>query len=324
MAMTERLPGSASDVALHNYTETLTPRAPFSFAHTLRFMRMFTPMDAEQTITDWTLTKAVTLSGRAVVFSLRERGDVEAPLLECALTSAAPLSAAERAALRDRVSFFLSLDDDLAPFYATAQSDPAMAPVIGRLYGLHQPKFLTPLEIACWAILTQRTPMAIARRLKDRITARYGSRLTLGGVEYRAFPQAATLAAADPEELDALIGVARKAEYFRAVADFFNQTDEGWLRAAPVADVTAALRGVRGIGAWSATFILVRGLGRMDADLAASETLGREVSYVYGGRHLPEMERRALLERYGATRGYWLFYCRNASSAGGHRSAVAM
>lgn len=302
-----------SATSLHNYAETLTPRAPYSFAQTLRFITMFTPMDAEQTIGGGTLTKAITLNGRAVVFALCEAGTIEAPRLALTLTSATPLSDAERAALSDRVRFFLSLDDDLTAFYATAQADPEMAPVIARLYGLHQPKFPTPLEIACWATLVQRTPMAIAHRLKARITARYGSRLTVNGVEYRAFPEAATLAAADPAELDTLIGVARKAEYFRAVVDYFARADEFWLRSAPVADVAAALRGVRGIGAWSTTFILVRGLGRMDADLATSETLGREVSRVYS--HTPdETEQRALLTRYASSAGYWIFYCRNASA----------
>lgn len=319
MTLTDHLPGSASEVA--TYSETLTPRAPFSFAKTLWFMGLFTPMNDEQTTGGGTLTKAITLNGRAVVFSLREVGSVEAPALACDVTSATPLTADERATLRDRIHFFLSLDDDLTGFYATAQADPAMAPVIQRLYGLHQPKFLTPLEIACWATLVQRTPMAIARRLKDRITARYGSRLTVRGVEYRAFPEAATLAAADPEELDALIGVARKAEYFRAVVAFFARADESWLRAGPVSEVAAALRSVHGIGAWSTTFILVRGLGRMEADLSTSETLGREVSRVYG-HTVSEDEQRALLERYGPARGYWIFYCRNAFGIGDHRAAA--
>jgi DNA-3-methyladenine glycosylase II len=258
-----------------------------------------------------------------VVFVLRDAGSPDAPRLACELTSATPLSDAERAILRDRISFFLSLDDDLSAFYATSQTDPAMVPVIQRLHGLHQPKFLTPLEIACWATLVQRTPMAIAHRVKARITARYGSALTTNGVEYRAFPDAATLAAADPDELDTLIGVARKAEYFRAVVDYFAHADEAWLRAAPVAEVAAALRAVRGIGAWSTNFILVRGLGRMDADLSASETLGREVSRVYG--HTPtEAEQRSLLARYVHSAGYWLFYCRNAFGTGDHRRAEAM
>ncbi|MGH2501373.1 MAG: hypothetical protein ACRDID_02545, partial [Ktedonobacterales bacterium] len=120
---------------------------------------------------------------------------------------------------------------------------------------------------------------------------------------------AVTLAAADPDELAALVGgMARKVEYLGAVVDFFQ-------RAGELAEVTAARRGVRGIGAWSATFILVRGLVRMDADLSTSENLGREVSRVCiaaSGQPPAAAALAALLERYGPSRGYWLFYCRNA------------
>jgi hypothetical protein len=37
--------------------------------------------------------------------------------------------------VRERISFFLSLDDDLRPFYAIGEEDPAFEPVIQMLYG---------------------------------------------------------------------------------------------------------------------------------------------------------------------------------------------
>jgi hypothetical protein len=51
---------------LYTISGTLTPRAPFDFGKTLAFFRMFTPMNAEQTLTRDTLTKALTLDGRAL------------------------------------------------------------------------------------------------------------------------------------------------------------------------------------------------------------------------------------------------------------------
>ena len=55
--------------------------------------------------------------------------------------------------IANRLRFFLSLNDDLQPFYRIGLADPPFASVIECLYGLHQPKFLTPFELACWAIL---------------------------------------------------------------------------------------------------------------------------------------------------------------------------
>jgi DNA-3-methyladenine glycosylase II len=307
-------PTVSEQQALVRQRGTLTPRAPFDFAQTLAFMRMFTPMADEQHIATDRLTKAVALHGRAVVFSVWSEETVEQPRLAYTLASATPLSDDERLALRDRISFFLSLDDDLAPFYARAAGDAALAPVIARHYGLHQPKFLTPFEIACWAILAQRTPRAIARQIKDRLTTRYGSELTIDGDAYRAFPEAGTLASADPADLAALVRNERKVDYLRAVSAFFNQTDEAFLRSGPLDEVVAQLRGVRGIGEWSARFIVVRGLGRMDAALTADEELLGAAGRIYrAGQPLTPAELAPLLERYGDVRGYWAFYCRAGS-----------
>jgi DNA-3-methyladenine glycosylase II len=302
-----------SQPPLAHVSGALTPRAPFDFAQTLAFMRAFTPMAGEQRLTDGALTKAVALHGRAIVFSVWSEGTVEQPRLAYTLTSAEPLSEAEQLALRNRISCFLSLDDDLAAFYARAQGDDALAPVIAQRYGLHQPTFLTPYEIACWAILTQRTPMAIARQIKERLSARYGSSLTVDGVVYRAFPEAATLASADPDELAAIVRNARKVGYLSAISAFFSEADEAWLRTGPIEEVTARLRDVRGVGEWSAMFILVRGLGRMEAAPTADAELLRAAGRLYNaGAPLTPAALAPLLERYSPTRGYWAFYCRAA------------
>lgn len=53
----------------------------------------------------------------------------------------------------DRGQFFLSVDDDLAPFYTIGREDPHVLPIQKRLRGSHQVKFLTPFKNACWADL---------------------------------------------------------------------------------------------------------------------------------------------------------------------------
>src|SRR5579883_2326697 len=85
---------------------TLTPRAPFDFAQTLQFVGDFTPTSGEQTVTEQSITKALTLNGRAVGFQVRNLGSVEAPQVAYTLFSEQPLSEVEHAAIRDRISFF--------------------------------------------------------------------------------------------------------------------------------------------------------------------------------------------------------------------------
>lgn len=295
----------------HALTGQLFPTPPFDFDKSLDFLGFFAPMEGEQSLAGRALAKAVLIGGQVVVFQVAASGDAAAPRLGYTLHSDRPIDDRARAAAEDRIAFFLSAHDDLRPFYALARADPPFAALVERLYGYHQVKFLTPFENACWAVLTQRNPIALARPIKQALTERFGASLEVAGERYGAFPEAAALAGADPAELRALAGSDRRAEYLRALALAFADVDERWLRAAPYEQVEAWLRGIKGVGAWSATFVLLRGLGRMERLPVGEARLGQAVARVYG-RPLGEAELAALAERYGAWRGYWAHYLRVA------------
>ncbi len=299
---------------LHTVTGTLTARSPFDYTKTLGFLHGFGPTAGEQEIGFDAVTKAITLHGRAVAFEVRSAGTVEQPRLAYTLWSEQPLSGEEHASVADRVRFFLSLDDDLQTFYAIAQADPPFAPVVERLYGLHQPKFLTPFEIACWAVLGQRIPWRMAQRVKMALVARWGTSITLPGGTYAAFPEVEQLAEVSNDELLTVVRNGRKVEYLRAVIEFFIQADEQFLRDGDYNEVAARIRGIRGIGEWSAHFILARGLGRMEQLSATDKELLKAASMVYNnGQPLAPGEMQRILDRYGETQGQWGFYIRNAS-----------
>jgi len=291
----------------------INPHAPFDFAQTLRFVGAFTPAAGEQTTDGGTLRKAVMIQRRPVVFTVRSSGSIEQPHLDYSLATAAPITTEVERAAVDRIRFCLSLDDDLQSFYAAVRaSDPAFQPVMHRLYGFHQVKFLTPFENACWAVLTQRTPMAVARTFKRALVARYGASLAVEGQEYWAFPEAEALATAGRDELAALLHNKRKGAYLRAVADAFATIDESWLRAADYERVREWLLAIDGIGAWSASFVLIRGLGRMDAIATPEKELLTAARSVYGPDMTPESLSRLARDVYGENAGYWSYYLRNA------------
>ena len=296
---------------LHTTRSTLTPRPPFDFAKTLGFLHGFGPTGSEQVIANDSLTKAVTLNGRAIAFELRNAGTIEEPLLAYMLYSDQPLSAVEHAAIADRLRFFLSLDDDLQPFYQIGRADPSFAPIIERLYGLHQAKFLTPFEIACWAILGQRQPWRVAHHTKLALVERWGTSITLPSGIYRAFPEPQQLARVDSSDLMSVVRNERKVEYLRAVIQFFNEVDEQFLRSGDYDEVATQIRSVRGIGEWSSYFILVRGLGRMERVSTIDQELSKAAAKIYNdGQTLAPEEMKKLLDRYGTSQGYWALYLR--------------
>src|SRR5579859_6190360 len=215
-------PKKVEDKFMARYTDSghLSPVAPFDFAKSLEFVEMFTPSEREQHVEAQKLIKAVMIASQPIAFevkSVKSTSTLEQPHLDYTLYADQPISADLKAAALDRIRFYLSLDDDLTPFYSLAANDPCLAPIIERLYGLHQVKFITPFEIAAWAVLTQRIPIPVARKVKDKIVARFGASIEVAGEELWAFPDASQLAAADPNELLDIVRNERKVQYLGGI-----------------------------------------------------------------------------------------------------------
>ncbi|MEW5851048.1 MAG: DNA-3-methyladenine glycosylase 2 family protein [Myxococcota bacterium] len=293
---------------MHTVTASLTPVAPFDFSHTLHFLGRFAPTRGEQR-TERRLTKLMALHGQPVLFEVSARGTPEAPALDCTLHAHHPLDEQARALAVDRIGFSLSVGDDLRPFYRRARTDPAFFPLVRRWHGFHQPKFFSPFENAAWAVLTQRTPMTLARRLKCTLMERLGVRWQHEGVEHLGFPEPATVAAVSVEELTAILGHRRKAAWIHGLAQAFSNVDDAFLRHGHVHHVLEWLRALPGLGPWSSAFVAIRGLGRMEWLDVKEARLLSAASLVYG-RTLELAEARRLAEAYAEHRGYWALYLR--------------
>lgn len=298
-------------MTLYSESGRLFPTPPFDLAQSLRFLGLFKPSQGEQSVAAQSLTKAIVMGGRAIAFRVEAEGTAEKPEVAYSLYSEQPPPAESGRAAAERIAFFLSLDDDLKPFYAIGQADPAFALVIEQLYGYHQVKFLTPFENACWAILSQRTQLPVARKAKDALTARFGRAIELEGTSYAAFPEPAEIAAADPAAIAAAVGNERQASYLPGVARAFRDGDEMFLRTAPYEEANAWLQQIKGIGAWSAAFILLRGLGRMEHASLDEVKLLSAGRRVYGPEQTAE-SLQLIAERYGRWQGYWAHYLRAA------------
>lgn len=291
---------------------TLEAIPPFDFAQSLKFLGAFQPSKGEQTVTDQALIRATRLGGQTIAFRVTSSGSVDAPRLDYTLYSREPVNPTRQAAAEDRISHFLSLRDDLTPFYALAQSDPVFAGIVQKLYGYHQVKFLTPFEGAVWALLSSRNTFAAARTLKNRLTEVYGDGLDVEGTPYPAFPEPEDVLPASPADLVGLIRNEQRGEYIWHAARAFALVDDPWLRTADYDEVYRWLRDIRGIGEWSASFILIRSLGRMERLIAPEKRLLESTSEAYG-RALTEDDLLRLAEPYGDYKAYWSHYLRAAS-----------
>lgn len=267
---------------------------PFSFAQTLRFARRFPPLERVAIVSDDSLTAALASRGRGWAFTLRAAPNGSGLIADVAANAPRDLA--------PRIADFIGAADELGAFYAAAAGDPAFAPLVERQRGLHHVRFLGIEEIAAYAAMMQRTPIALAARMKRMFLDAFGHRVDVAGHTLRAMPELHELAELDEAEIADAIGSPAKAARIVEIVRGVAAIGEPFLRAAPYADARAALLGVRGIGPFSANAILMRGLGRMDdLPIAMFEREGRAV---YGAC----WSERAIAARYAGAIGYWAYY----------------
>jgi DNA-3-methyladenine glycosylase II len=265
---------------------------PFSLHQSIEFIRRFPPCRADYAMTDDSITAAVSIDGAAHCFTLRGDSEVTVEVPDGS-------SAAVRAALVARAAHLVGANDDVGELYRRAKGDAPFETVIARLHGLHHVRFLTLAEIAVYAVMMQRTPIALAARLKRRFVERFGQRVD----SLYAFPELAELATLTADEIHAAIQHRPKADKIAVVVRGVAAIGERFLATAPYAEARDALLAIPGIGPFSAGAILLRGLGRMD-ELPAMNWFEDDARQLYGRR----FSARAILARYGTMIGYWSFY----------------
>ena len=272
---------------------------PFSFRQSTTFACRFAPLEAAAIIEPDRIVAAFAADGRGWACELREHGDG----LVVTLEDAAPTQ------LATRMSELVGARDDLAPFYALAATDPAMAPVVAELHGLHQVRFLGLEEIAVYCVMMQRTPMRIAASYKSRFLERFGLPVVFEGRTLRAMPSIEALAQLDVDAIVDAIVHRPKAERIAGVVRGVAKLGEGFLSTAPYAEARDALLEIPGIGPFSAGAILLRGLGRADEvpSIEMFEDAGREI---YGARWKP----KPIAAHYGSHIGTWAFYLKTAAA----------
>jgi len=207
-------------------------------------------------------------------------------------------------AVLQRVRQALDLDAD------PALVDPVMArlPVPARP-GARLPGAWDGFETAVRVVLGQQVTVKAACTLVQRLVQRHGTPVdTPFAALTHVFPDAETLAAADPEDIGRLGIVRQRVKALQALARAVAQGDIVLHRGAPLQATLDALRALPGIGDWTAQVIAMRVLAWPDAwpagDIGLMNVLGsREPG---APRHIGREARHitALAEAWRPWRAY--------------------
>src|SRR5690606_18591468 len=133
-----------------------------------------------------------------------------------------------------------------------------------------------------------------------------GHRVESGSTALYSFPDVDRLRHVDDGVLRGAGVSSSKLATLRRVAEALESgaLDEATLEALPSPDAAALLRTIKGIGPWTATLILLRGLGRLDVFPMNDSSVLRNLAFVAGPARLDIDE---VLGALGAQRGM-LYY----------------
>jgi DNA-3-methyladenine glycosylase II len=270
---------------------------PLDFAQTLAVFRR----SGDDLIDRWDgawLVRTVGIGRGAIAYAARAKGTVAAPALEIIVEKAAHAKKIRRAIRRS----FSRVPPEFASLCAND-------PIIGRLARIHRgfrpvlhPDLMVAL-IRC--ISAQQVNLRWAATTRRRLAEKYGRQHKIAGnVVYSLDAQA--LASAGVEDIRALQFTTRKAEYIvnvaRAIVE--GELDLDQFGAMPDEEVIERIMAVRGLGLWTAEWILARTLGRprvSAGDLGVRKAVGKAY---FDGRMPSPNEVRQATAHWGLMSGF--------------------
>jgi DNA-3-methyladenine glycosylase II len=243
-------------------TFELEPVSPFRLDLTVWTLRR----RPDNVVDRWdgtTYRRVLPLPDGPVEVAVIQPGPAEAARLQVAVAGR-PVRPGVRAAVTSALERLLGLSTDLGEFYRFAAHDRRLGPLAQRFRGMKPPRFATVFEGVINAMACQQVTLTLGVRLLNRLAIAYGPTFGEGDEAVHAFTRPADLAELRPAGLRQL-GFSRQKG--RAMIELASAVAEGRLEleglvALPDDEVVNRLCGLRGVGRWTAEYVLLRGLGR--------------------------------------------------------------
>ncbi len=289
------------------------PRAPYDFERSRKFAtapplslrpELFVPF--LDYCVDGEYRRCLWVGDRPVLLRLRAAGTVERPRMVGA-TWPERLDASTQAEVEDAARRIVDADADLGKFYAAVRNDRPLARLAEAFRGLKIFRSPSLYESLVCSVLEQQVNFNFAGQVKAALVARSGTCLEFEGARYAVFPRPERLAATSLEELRALKISGQKAAYIRGLSAVAAAA--GGFRWDGAAPTLADLLVHKGVGPWTANYVLLRVFGAREAlpshDVGLLKAAQRHLA-MRGAVTPARLERR--LRALAGWRGYVTWY----------------
>jgi DNA-3-methyladenine glycosylase II len=219
--------------------------------------------------------RVLVLHGTPVEIAVEQAGS----RLHVCATGAGRLPRDARLLVTSMLERTLGLRVDLTGFYRFARGDRKLRPLVERFRGVKPPRFPSLFEALLNAFACQQLSIEVGLELLNRLARTYG--VASPDESAHAFPHPKALGSSRIDSLKrlgfsrakarAMIELARGVASGRLDLERFTGLDDD--------AAVAALCALRGVGRWTAEYVLLRGFGRLQIfpgdDVGAQNALGR-------------------------------------------------
>ncbi len=299
-------------------THIFEPEPPYDFDTSAGFAVYGRARYAADSLADGVFSRALEIGGKTVALNVRSAGEVERPRLEARIAGDR-LSSEDESEVVETATRLVGAHGGLTEFYDAVEGDDPMSEFVSRFRGLGVAQSASPFEGLVLSILGQQISNEVARVLRDLLVDKLGKVISVNGMDYRAFPSPTAIAEAGIDELRGMKLSARKAEY---IADIAESVASGSLDLDALADlpdesIVEELVRLRGVGPWTAHWLLIRAFDRPDGFPAGDLAIQRSLGTLYNdGRRLTEGEAVKLSARWRPYRSYLVTYMFAATRQG--------
>jgi DNA-3-methyladenine glycosylase II len=284
---------------------TLTPAPPFRLDLTVWVLRRL-PINQMDRWDGKTYRRVLMLGDKPVEVAAMQSGSKWAPQLTVT-AGGVRLGSRTCEAVSSALDKVLGLSVNLHDFRHRAQGDERLSGLIDPFIGFKPPRLPSVFETLVNGIACQQLSLQVGMHLLNRLCRTYG--LAVG--ENRAFPRPVDVASASPVQFRRLGFSGNKSQVILTAARSIvegrlNLEDLAALDTPAVLDHLIALKG---IGRWTAQYVLLRGLGRLDVFPADDVGSQNKMQLWLRRKQRPDYQRMCrILAPWRPYRGLLYFY----------------
>lgn len=291
---------------IHKFT--IKPKDPFNFELSMEVFRQF-KKEIVDLFDGINYRRALLIDNTPILLNLKSIGTINNPKIEVTMLGDCTTNVNKIINITERI---LNSDLDLNDFYKYFKNDDEILKLCNKFWGLKPPRTPTIFEAIIIAILEQQVMLSFAIKLKSALAFKYGPPMKVHNKNYFTFPTPYALSQSSIDDLHKLQISRRKSEYITDISRLItnNKIDLDEFENLSNSEIIEILTSIRGIGLWTAEYVLVRGLGRLDALPADDVALRNSISAFFRDtkKEISSDDVRKMSENWGKYSGYVGYY----------------